>query len=956
MSSDSKVIGVTEAVKKRKAKRKSGRKRKGGDKGEAHSIKVMARFRPEVEQESSMMQGNDMRVVYGEDEQTMKIMKNVNSKKPVERTYTFDRVFNPESTQDKVFDHLAKESVLDVFQGMNGTILAYGQTGSGKTWSMFGGAMTGTTRGIIPRSTEFLFEQIKEHGDASQVTVKMSFLEIYKERVRDLLNEKVVTMKIRENKAGAIEVIGLVEEYVASPEEVIHFIKIGNSRRHTSRTRMNDFSSRSHALLTITVTQKMSDASIRVGKLHLADLAGSERADKSGLKGVSLSEAKKINQSLSALGNCINALTDRRRTHVPFRDSKLTFLLKDSLGGNTKTSLLVTCSPHAINLDETISALKFAQRAKHIKNRVRVNRQLSVFELKDLVGRLRQQLADSRAQVSEMDQLGDLNALLQPSNILDDTDVQSELDRRAALSKSLRAQSQDAAKMAALENAQQGAVSDAAHSSVGKSSDGVSGRGGKANRGKIASKADAERREAKLKLQRQLQEAKRRRQEIKRAQAERQAIIKSGSVEGGSVEGADDDDDGGGNDDDGETGAETSNASRRPGTGARSSKARRKKGAKSSAASVGATARRSGTARSKASRKGLSNTSSVAVGADDSMHATTSIALDANSTGIDLDQLRSQSAAAVTLPSEMSVDDLADRIRAAKMRRGDFDDDDDDDDSSNNHNNNGNDDDNDGYYRSDDDEEDVDGDGYGRRKKRKGKGKSGRNEDWYVQHSGPPIELPAADRTLIVTRGGRWGARATPGNLKIEVVNTLLNEEDRYDTSVQYSPVTSPIPPPPSYPFPITPQSASPEPEEEEVEESMYINAEEEKLESYAQSLGSDIQPYRPMNRSRSKDSLGSGSNSNVFGPIEVRVDLVPDVTAGEDYDEEDVESLGFVEVMDGGIMLQALRRKIQDELDDVPPNFIFLRKDVPIGHRQETKRSLKYIVSNDSIRIRADV
>merc|ERR1712137_1065258 len=185
----------------------------------------------------------------------------------------------------------------------------------------------------------------------------------------------------------------LSEEYVSSEEDIADLIRQGETSRSVASTKMNARSSRSHSLFIITVEQKnLADGSTKEGRLNLADLAGSEKVGKTGATGNTLEEAKKINQSLSALGNCINALTKSNAKHIPYRDSKLTHILRESLGGNCKTTLLVACSPHIFNLEETVSTLQFAKRAKTIKNSVKVNKQRSVEELMAIIEKLKKEL------------------------------------------------------------------------------------------------------------------------------------------------------------------------------------------------------------------------------------------------------------------------------------------------------------------------------------------------------------------------------------------------------------------------------------------------------------------------------------------------------------------------------------------------------------------------------------
>ena len=214
------------------------------------------------------------------------------------------------------------------------------------------------------------------------------------ENVKDLLSQDKTPLKVRETPARGVWVEGLTEEFVTSEAEVLDLLARGEKQRSTSATGMNETSSRSHSLFVLTVTQRLKDGSTRTGKLNLGDLAGSEKVGKTGATGTTLDEAKKINQSLSALGNCINALTkEGDRGHVPYRDSKLTFILRESLGGNTKTTLIVACSPHVFNVEETVSTLRFAQRAKNITNSVSINQKRSVEELELIVKALTEEIA-----------------------------------------------------------------------------------------------------------------------------------------------------------------------------------------------------------------------------------------------------------------------------------------------------------------------------------------------------------------------------------------------------------------------------------------------------------------------------------------------------------------------------------------------------------------------------------
>ncbi|KAK5577751.1 hypothetical protein RB653_002699 [Dictyostelium firmibasis] len=352
------------------------------------NIRVMCRFRPLNEREKALKE-NQTCVTFPDETQV------IVSGQP----FTFDRVFTPESTQKEVFESV-KDTIHDVLLGYNGTLLAYGQTGSGKTFTMGSAAAESDYEnveqlGIIPRGNHLIFNSIAEESNGNaEFTIKCSYLEIYMENIQDLLNPKNnKQLKIRESKSQGIYVEGLAEEYVGSEEDIMELIGVGEASRSVAKTNMNQRSSRSHSILIIAIEQKSSDGSKKRGKLNLVDLAGSEKVSKTGAEGIVLEQAKKINQSLSLLGNCIHALTDSKREHIPFRDSKLTRLLQDSLGGNTKTTLLVTASPHFNNVDETISTLKFGARAKSIKNNVKVNQEKSAAELQIIVNALSKELS-----------------------------------------------------------------------------------------------------------------------------------------------------------------------------------------------------------------------------------------------------------------------------------------------------------------------------------------------------------------------------------------------------------------------------------------------------------------------------------------------------------------------------------------------------------------------------------
>lgn len=253
--------------------------------------------------------------------------------------FTFDHVFGMESTQEEVFQHVGIPLVDSVFEGFNGTVFAYGQTSSGKTYTMLGPSISDQTAGIIPRVADRIFTYIAKADEAIEFTVKASFVEIYLERIRDLLDTTRQNLLIREDKKkNGIYVEGMTERYVASVREMMELLYSGMENRRTSATAMNEGSSRSHSVFMISVTQKDErTGASKASKINLVDLAGSETVKKTGATGAQLEEAKMINLSLSSLGNVIMALTDPKATHIPYRDSKLTRMLQESLGGNART-------------------------------------------------------------------------------------------------------------------------------------------------------------------------------------------------------------------------------------------------------------------------------------------------------------------------------------------------------------------------------------------------------------------------------------------------------------------------------------------------------------------------------------------------------------------------------------------------------------------------------------------
>uniref|UniRef100_A0A672I6F9 Kinesin-like protein n=1 Tax=Salarias fasciatus TaxID=181472 RepID=A0A672I6F9_SALFA len=317
------------------------------------------------------------------------------------KVFTFDSVYGWDSKQSDIYDDAVRPLVESVLQGFNGTIFAYGQTGTGKTYTMQGGCNDPERRGVIPNSFQHIFTQISRTQNQKYL-VRSSYLEIYQEEIRDLLcKDNNRKLELKESPDFGVYVKDLSSVVTKNATEIEHVMNIGNQSRSVGFTNMNERSSRSHAIFVITV--ECSEAGpdgedhIRVGKLNMVDLAGSERQSKTGAKGKRLKEAAKINLSLSALGNVISALVDGKSTHVPYRDSKLTRLLQDSLGGNAKTVMIATVGPSHKNFDETLATLRYASRTKKIKNKPRINedpKDALLREFQEEIARLKAQLEE----------------------------------------------------------------------------------------------------------------------------------------------------------------------------------------------------------------------------------------------------------------------------------------------------------------------------------------------------------------------------------------------------------------------------------------------------------------------------------------------------------------------------------------------------------------------------------
>ncbi|KAK6142214.1 hypothetical protein DH2020_000011 [Rehmannia glutinosa] len=339
--------------------------------------------------------------------------------KQIDRTFLFDKVFGPSSQQKDLYDQAVWPIVFEVLEGYNCTIFAYGQTGTGKTYTMEGGArkrfdifsLIENPNCVIPRAVRQIFDILE--AQSAEYSMKVTFLELYNEDITDLLapeecskfpeDKSKKPLALMEDGKGGVLVRGLEEEIVTTANEIYNILEKGSAKRRTAETLLNKQSSRSHSVFSITIHIKEctpeGEEMVKCGKLNLVDLAGSENVTRSGAREGRAREAGEINKSLLTLGRVINALVEHSG-HVPYRDSKLTRLLRDSLGGKTKTCIIATISPSIHCLDETLSTLDYAHRAKNIKNKPEINQKMmKAAVIKDLyfeIDRLKQELYAAR--------------------------------------------------------------------------------------------------------------------------------------------------------------------------------------------------------------------------------------------------------------------------------------------------------------------------------------------------------------------------------------------------------------------------------------------------------------------------------------------------------------------------------------------------------------------------------
>ncbi|KAG9474652.1 hypothetical protein GDO78_004776 [Eleutherodactylus coqui] len=363
----------------------------------SESVRVVVRCRPMNSKETAAGFDRVVDVDVKLGQVSVRIQKGASNELP--KTFTFDAVYDGNSKQVELYDETFRPLVDSVLLGFNGTIFAYGQTGTGKTYTMEGLKGDLEKRGVIPNSFDHIFTHISRSQN-QQYLVRASYLEIYQEEIRDLLSkDQSKRLELKERPDTGVYVKDLSSFVTKSVKEIEHVMNVGNQNRSVGATNMNEHSSRSHAIFMITIECSElgldGENHIRVGKLNLVDLAGSERQAKTGAQGDRLKEATKINLSLSALGNVISALVDGRSTHIPYRDSKLTRLLQDSLGGNAKTVMVANIGPASYNVEETLTTLRYSNRAKNIKNKPRVNedpKDALLREFQEEIARLKAQL------------------------------------------------------------------------------------------------------------------------------------------------------------------------------------------------------------------------------------------------------------------------------------------------------------------------------------------------------------------------------------------------------------------------------------------------------------------------------------------------------------------------------------------------------------------------------------
>ncbi|CAD8114764.1 unnamed protein product [Paramecium primaurelia] len=347
------------------------------------NIKVFCRIRPLHQKETSLIN-------YSIRDQTIQLG---------EQKFTFDKILDSNTNQQQVYDEIGKPIIDQILQGFNATLLMYGQTSSGKTYTMIGDQQQ---PGIIRRTINDLFDAIESSPTESEFRIKISIVEIYKEKVKDLLDVNKQDLKVREMANQGFYIQQVSQLWVSDKDEIYNALQKSLVNRQVGYTNLNDMSSRSHLLFQMTVIMNNEiEGTSYTGQLIMADLAGSENASKAGTTGTTLQEGSFINKSLLTLSNVINGLSEKQQ-HVPFRESNLTKLLWNGLSKNSMTSLIITCSPSDSNESETLSTLRFGVRAKMIKTQPKVNKEVTIKELEIQNNKLTKELEEKNYIINQL--------------------------------------------------------------------------------------------------------------------------------------------------------------------------------------------------------------------------------------------------------------------------------------------------------------------------------------------------------------------------------------------------------------------------------------------------------------------------------------------------------------------------------------------------------------------------
>jgi len=385
----------------------------------SESIQVGCRVRPL--NASEIKRGDTVSITVNKAENTVRC----GNESIMQHTFPFDHVFGKEVTNEEVYEDLCAPIVDSVFDGINGSIMAYGQTGAGKTYSMFGES---ENAGIVPRVVSHVFAHINELPKSEfALDVRMSVLEIYQNKIYDLVGTTRQQCEIKLQKktvlrgADRLIVQGATEVAVSSKEGAMGVLQAARNQRLVEATKMNKFSSRSHCIVVFSVAkQDLSHQQTKFAQLYLCDLAGSENASKSGAFGQRLDEAKEINKSLTTLGRVIDALI-QNSPHIPYRDSNLTRLLQNSLGGNARCALCIHISPSQWNYAESLSTMYFGCRTREIKNKPIANQYLSVLQLQSMLNSYSNTLRKNEHTLmsleNEMNDLGEFFDIVRRSDL-----------------------------------------------------------------------------------------------------------------------------------------------------------------------------------------------------------------------------------------------------------------------------------------------------------------------------------------------------------------------------------------------------------------------------------------------------------------------------------------------------------------------------------------------------------